>query len=139
MKKIVTISLLTVALNVSAGFNNGPWGNSGWNNNPWGGGYNENNGFIAHNPYSMFTPDWFGEEMDDMMDEFDSNNNGPWGNSSSWNNNRWNNNGPWGNNTPWQQNRNWNNNPWGGNTPWRGAPWSGVNTNQAPTIEEDKK
>ncbi|MDC9726583.1 MAG: hypothetical protein PSN35_01960, partial [Candidatus Thioglobus sp.] len=101
MKKIIATSLMVAALNASAGFGNGPWGNNGWNNN-------QDNGFIAHNPYSMFTPDWFSEEMDDMMDEFDFNNNnnrGPWGNNFSnngpWNNN-FNNRGPWNNNGPWQ-------------------------------------
>ena len=39
MRKIITVSLLTLALNATAGWggNNGPWGNSGWNNGPWGG------------------------------------------------------------------------------------------------------
>jgi len=72
MKKIITVSLLTLTLNATAGWggNSGPWGNSGWNNGPWGG---NNNGIFGSNPYSMFTPDWFSEEMDDFMDEFDNN------------------------------------------------------------------
>ena len=88
MKKIITVSLLTLTLNATAGWggNSGPWGNSGWNNGPWGG---NNNGIFGSNPYSMFTPDWFSEEMDDFMDEFD-NNDGPWGNQGF-------NNGPWRN------------------------------------------
>ncbi len=59
---MVSVSLMIVALNASANFGSGPWSNNGWNN-----GGNSNNGFIAHNPHSMFTPDWFSEEMDDMM------------------------------------------------------------------------
>ena len=106
---------MTVALSASAGFGNGPWGNNGW------GGNNINNGFIAHNPNSLFTPDWFSEEMDDMMDEFDGNNT-PWNSNGFNNNGQWNNNnGPWnnrnfGNNTPWQNN-NWNQSPWGNSQP----------------------
>ncbi len=136
MKKIIATSLVVVALNASAGFGNGPWSNNGWNNN-------QDNGFIAHNPYSMFTPDWFSEEMDDMMDEFDFNNNnnrGPWGNNFNnngpWNNN-FNNRGPWNNNGPWQ-NRNWNQAPWGNNQPFNfrnnsfgpmsNGPWNNTNT-----------
>ena len=136
MKKVITASLMVVALNASANFGSGPWGNNGWNGN------NGNNGFIAHNPYSMLTPDWFSEEMDDMMDEFDSDNNMPWsnnrGNNGPWNNQRWNNNGPWGgNNNPWQ-NRNWNQGPWGNSQPFNfrtnsfgpvnNGPWNNVNT-----------
>jgi len=87
MKKMITVSLLTLALNATAGWggNNSPWGNNGFSNGPWGGS-NNNNGIFGSNPYSMFTPDWFSEEMDDMMDEFDSNNSGPWGNSTPWSN-----------------------------------------------------
>ena len=129
MRKIITVSLLTLALNVTAGWggNNGPWGNNGWSNGPWGG---SNNGVIGNNPYSMFTPDWFSEEMSDMMDEFDSNNSGPWGNNS------WNNNGPWGNNGPWN-NSNFGNTPWGNhngpwnNNSWRNGPWSNYGYNRA--------
>ena len=124
MKKIITISLLTLALNASAGWggNNGPWGNNSFNNGPWGGS-NNNNGIIGNNPYSMFTPDWFSEEMDDMMDEFDSNNSGPWGNSG------WNNNSPWGN-------RGFNNGPWNNNT-WRNSPWSNYGYNRViPTAAD---
>lgn len=136
MKKIITVSLLTLALNATAGWggNNGPWGNSGWNNGPWGGS-NNNNGMIGNNPYSMFTPDWFSEEMDDFMDEFDSND-GPWGN------NGWNNNGPWGNrgfgnNSPWG-NQGFNNGPWNnsnfGNTPWgnHNGPWNNNSWKNGP-------
>ena len=107
MKKIITVSLLTLTLNATAGWggNSGPWGNSGWNNGPWGG---NNNGIFGSNPYSMFTPDWFSEEMDDFMDEFD-NNDGPWGNQGF-------NRGPWGN-------QGFNRGPWGNqgfnNGPWR--------------------
>ena len=132
MKKIVSASLLMIALNTSAGFGNGPWSNNGWNNSN-----NSNNGIIAHNPYSMFTPDWFSEEMDDMMDEFDSNNTpfsnnqfnnqGPWNKTGPWKNRNWNQ-GPWSNNTgPWQ-NRNWNQGPWSNNT----GPWQNRNWNQGP-------
>jgi len=129
MRKIITVSLLTLALNATAGWggNNGPWGNNGWSNGPWGG---SNNGVIGNNPYSMFTPDWFSEEMSNMMDEFDSNNSGPWGNNS------WNNNGPWGNNGPWN-NSNFGNTPWGNhngpwnNNSWRNSPWSNYGYNRA--------
>jgi len=139
MRKIITVSLLTLSLNATAGWggNNGPWGNNGWSNGPWGG---SNNGVIGNNPYSMFTPDWFSEEMSDMMDEFDSNNSGPWGNNS-WNNNgpwgkRGFNNGPWGNNGPWN-NSNFGNTPWGNhngpwnNNSWRNSPWSNYGYNRA--------
>lgn len=109
------MSLITLALNASAGFGNGPWSNNGWGNNV-------NNGFVAHNPYQLFTPDWFSEEMDDMMDEFDgdntpwNNNNGRWNNNNPWNNRNFGNNGPWGNSTPWQNN-NWNQAPWSNSQP----------------------
>jgi len=148
MKKIITVSLLTLALNASAGWGGG---NSPWNNGPWSGS-NNNNGIIGNNPYSMFTPDWFSEEMDDMMDEFDSNNSGPWGNNGwsnngpwggnngpwnnrSFNNGPWNNSGPWGNNRgPWN-NSNFGNSPWGNNGPWnnnsfKNSPWSNYGYNQ---------
>ncbi len=124
MKKIITVSLLTLALNATAGWggNNSPWGNNGFSNGPWGGS-NNNNGIIGNNPYSMFTPDWFSEEMDDMMDEFDSNNNGPWGNQG-FNKGPWNNSGfgnsPWGNQTG----------PWNNNT-WKNGPWSNYGYNRA--------
>jgi hypothetical protein len=113
MKKIITVSLMVVALNASAGFGNGPWGNNGWNN--------VNNGIVAHNPYSMMTLDWFSEEMDDMMDEFDTGKNTPWNNNNfnnrnPWNNQNFNNRGPLSNNSPWQ-NRNWNQGPWGSSQP----------------------
>jgi hypothetical protein len=137
MKKIITISLLTLALNATAGWggNNNPWGNNSFNNGPWGGS-NNNNGIFGNNPYSMFTPDWFSEEMDDMMDEFDSNNSGPWGN------NGWNNNNPWGNrgfsnNGPWG-NQGFNNSPWNnsnfGNSPWRNqaSPWNNNTWKNSP-------
>ncbi|MDG2395313.1 hypothetical protein [Candidatus Thioglobus sp.] len=139
MKKIITASLMVVALNASAGFGNGPWGNNGWNN----ANNNVNNGIIAHNPYSMMTPDWFGEEMDDMMDEFDIGNNTPWDNKTfnnrgPWNNKNFNNRGPWSNNNnPWQ-NRNWNQGPWGNSQPFNfrnnsfgpmnNGPWNYTNT-----------
>jgi hypothetical protein len=124
MKKIMIVSLLTLALNASAhtGGNNNPWGNNSFNNGPWGGS-NNNNGIFGNNPYSMFTPDWFSEEMDDMMDEFDSNNSGPWGNNNGWNNNN-----PWGNGG--FGNNGFNNGPWNnsnfGNSPWRSqaSPWN---------------
>jgi hypothetical protein len=131
MRKIITVSLLTLALNASAGWggNNNPWGNNGFSNGPWGG--SNNNGIIGNNPYSMFTPDWFSEEMDDMMDEFDSNsnNNGPWGNQG-FNKGPWNNSGfgnsPWGSQTG----------PWNNNT-WRNGPWSNYGYNRAiPTTAD---
>lgn len=144
MKRIITASLMVMAFNVSAGFGNGPWGNNGWNN----ANNTVNNGIIAHNPYSMFTPDWFSEEMDDMMDEFDTDNNTPWNNKNfnnrgpwnnnngPWNNRNWSNNGPWGNNGPWQ-NRNWNQGPWGNSQPFNfrnnsfgpmnNGPWNNTN------------
>jgi len=146
MKKIVSASLLMIALNTSAGFGDGPWSNSGWNNS--------NNGIIAHNPYSMFTPDWFSEEMDDMMDEFDSNNTpfsnnqfnnqGPWNNTAPWQNRNWNQ-GPWSNNTgPWQ-NRNWNQGPWGNSQPFNfqnnsfgpmsNGPWNNTNKSVQPATK----
>ncbi len=141
MKKIVSASLLMIALNTSAGFGNGPWSNSGWNNN---------NGIIAHNPYSMFTPDWFSEEMDDMMDEFDSNNTpfsknqfnnqGPWNNTAPWQNRNWNHNST----SPWQ-NRNWNQGPWGNSQPFNfqnnsfspmsNDPWNGANKSTQPATK----
>ena len=112
---MITVSLLTLALNATAGWggNNSPWGNNGFSNGPWGGS-NNNNGIFGSNPYSMFTPDWFSEEMDDMMDEFDSNNSGPRGNKGF-------SNGPWSNkgfsNNPWV-NKGFSNGPWGNSTPW---------------------
>ncbi|MDC0407354.1 hypothetical protein OAM82_01735 [Candidatus Thioglobus sp.] len=131
MKKIITVSLMVVALNASAGFGNGPWGNNGWNN--------VNNGIVAHNPYSMMTPDWFSEEMDDMMDEFDTNST-PW-NSNGYNNRPWNNNSrPWNSrnqsgSVPWQNN-NWNQGFPGNSQPFNfrnnsfrpmnNAPWNNV-------------
>ncbi|SMN14911.1 hypothetical protein CRYPA_1048 [uncultured Candidatus Thioglobus sp.] len=145
MKKMVSVSLMIVALNASANFGNGPWSNNGWNN-----------GFIAHNPYSMFTPDWFSEEMDDMMDEFDSNNT-PWRNNNNFNNQRpWNNNygpmqnrnwnqGPWNNNSNPMQNRNWNQGPWGNSQPFNfrnnsfgpmnNGPWNNTNRSVQPTTK----
>lgn len=133
LKKIITISLLTLALNATAG-----WGgnSSPWNNNPWGGS-NSNNGIFGNNPYSLFTPDWFSEEMEDMMDEFDSNNNGPWGNNgfnnSPWNNNNFNN-GPWNNksfnNSPWN-NKSFNNGPWN-NKNFSNGPWANRGFNNGP-------
>ena len=149
MKKIVSVSLLMIALNTSAGFGNGPWSNNGWNNSN-----NSNNGIIAHNPYSIFTPDWFSEEMDDMMDEFDSNNmpfsnnqfnnQGPWNNTGPWQNRNWNQ-GPWSNNTgPWQ-NRNWNQGPWGNSQPFNfqnnsfgpmsNGPWNNANKSVQPVTK----
>jgi len=128
MKKIITVSLLTLALNATAGWggNNSPWGNNGWSNGPWGGS-NNNNGIVGNNPYSMLTPDWFGEEVNDMMDEFDSNNSSPWGNKGFRN-------GPWGNNTPWN-NSNFGNSSWGNNSPWnnnswRNSPWANYGYNK---------
>ena len=148
MKKIVSVSLLMIALNTSAGFGNGPWNNSNNSNN-------SNNGIIAHNPYSIFTPDWFSEEMDDMMDEFDSNNmpfsnnnqfnnQGPWNNTGPWQNRNWNQ-GPWSNNTgPWQ-NRNWNQGPWGNSQPFNfqnnsfgpisNGPWNNANKSVQPVTK----
>lgn len=155
MKKVLVASLMTLTFSVSAGWGNAPWSNN--NNGPWG----DDNGFIAHNPYDMFTPDWFSEEMDDMMDEFDLDNNGPWGNNG-WNNNRgpwgnsngpwntqrWNNNGPWGNNGPWQ-NRNWNNGPWNNSRPFNfrtnsfgpmnNGPWNNNSAQQQTKPTEEKK
>ncbi|MEO1917844.1 MAG: hypothetical protein ABGX53_05705 [Candidatus Thioglobus sp.] len=141
MKKIITISLLTLALNATAGWggNNNPWGNNSFNNGPWGGS-NNNNGIFGYNPYSMFTPDWFSEEMDDMMDEFDSNNSGPWGNRG------FSNNGPWGNqgfnNSPWNNsnfgNSPWRNqaSPWNNNT-WKNSPWRNYGYNRViPTTAD---
>lgn len=149
MKKIVSVSLLMMALNTSAGFGNGPWSNNGWNNSN-----NSNNGIIAHNPYSIFTPDWFSEEMDDMMDEFDSNNmpfsnnqfnnQGPRNNTGPWQNRNWNQ-GPWSNNTgPWQ-NRNWNQGPWGNSQPFNfqnnsfgpmsNGPWNNANKSVQPVTK----
>lgn len=104
MKKILLTILLTVSLNATAF--------GGWNNGPWNSGYN-NNGFIDQNPFSMFSPDWFREEMDDFADEF--NNNNSWGNRG-WGNRGWNNNRGWGN-RGWNNN-NFNNMPWNNNTPW---------------------
>lgn len=103
MKKILTTLLLAMSLNVIAfgGWNNGPWNSGGYNNN----------GFIAYNPFSTFSPDWFQEEMNDFVDEFD--NNRGWGNRGNYHprNNRNFNNGPWNNN-------NFNNMPWGNNPFW---------------------
>jgi len=94
MKKILATVLLAISLNVTAF----------WNNAPWNGGY-QNNGFIAQNPFSTFSPDWFKEEMDDFVDEFNNNNN-----NNSWNNRGYRN-GPWNNgntnnNKPWNNNHN---------------------------------
>jgi hypothetical protein len=143
MKKIVSASLLMIALNTSAGFGNGPWSNNGWNNSN-----NSNNGIIAHNPYSMFTPDWFSEEMDDMMDEFDSNNtpfsNNQFKNQGPWQNRNWNQ-GPWSNNTGPRQNRNWNQGPWGNSQPFNfqnnsfgpmsNGPWNNTNKPVQPATK----
>ena len=124
MKKVLAVSLMAASVSASAFWNNNaPWSGDGvWQNTPWGPRYVEDNGFIGHNPHSMFTPDWFSEEMDDMMDEFDNDddvppwvrNRGPWGgNTGPWNNaGPWNNRGPWGNAGPWS-----NRGPWGYNGP----------------------
>ena len=115
MKKVLAVSLMAASVSASAFWNNNsPWSSDGvWQNTPWGPRYVEDNGFIGHNPHSMFTPDWFSEEMDDMMDEFDNDddvppwvrNRGPWGgNTGPWNNaGPWNNRGPWGYNGPRQR------------------------------------
>jgi hypothetical protein len=146
MKKIVSASLLMIALNTSAGFGNGPWSNNGWNNS--NNSNNSNNGIIAHNPYSMFTPDWFSEEMDDMMDEFDSNNtpfsNNQFKNQGPWQNRNWNQ-GPWSNNTGPRQNRNWNQGPWGNSQPFNfqnnsfgpmsNGPWNNTNKPVQPATK----
>ena len=73
MKKVLAVSLMVASVSASAFWNNNsPWGGDGvWQNTPWGPRYVEDNGFIGHNPHSMFTPDWFSEEMENMVDEFD--------------------------------------------------------------------
>jgi hypothetical protein len=103
MKKILAIAMLTLTMNANAFWNNNnmPWDggvnnynghNQGYRHNGYnqGYGYQRNNGFIAHNPFSMFSPDWMQEEMNDFVDEFD--NNGRWGNNNNpWHNNNFNN------------------------------------------------
>ena len=111
MNFFLTIVLLVFTFNVNAFWNNNnaPWSNN-YNNNAFGnGGYRENNGFIAYNPFSTFSPDWFTEEMNDFADEFSNN---------GWNNNHYNAYNPYNYNS-------WNrgNAPWGNNMPWNNAPW----------------
>ena len=148
MKKVLAVSLMAASVSASAFWNNNaPWSSDGvWQNTPWGPRYVEDNGLIGHNPHSMFTPDWFSEEMDDMMDEFDDDNDdvppwvrnrGPWGNNTPWGNRGWNNNGPWGNSGPWNNNR-WNNRgPWGANGPWNRAPARQSAPEAEPTAQTD--
>ena len=108
MKKIIVASLIIVTLNVSADSDDDDsWGNNGWNGQ------------------SMPAPNWFGGEMDGMMNRFDSDGNRPWGNNAPWSNQRWNNNDRdkhrsqnnrrWGDDDDRGNNRSWNNQRWSNN------------------------
>lgn len=67
MKKIITISLITISLSSNAFFNN--------IDNNWGAtnGYQQDNGFFGYNPYELYDPRWYMEEMTNVMDTFDNN------------------------------------------------------------------
>ena len=114
MKKMIAIAAVAASLSANAF-----WNNNGYN------GYNgyKDNGFFGYNPYSVFTPNWFSEEMENMFDEFDGGNNyyGPRGNYGPryYGPNRYGNNwmNPWNNNS-------WGNTPWGNhNGPWNRSTW----------------
>ncbi len=65
MKKILVIVAFTVSLGVNAFWNNNaPW-NSGY-------GYYQDNGIFGFNPYDYWDPNWYAQEMDNMIDEFDN-------------------------------------------------------------------
>lgn len=93
MKKIAILSMLFVAFNSQAfwnnnnNYNNTPWGNFNGNNNPWNqfGNYVEDNGIFGFNPYEYTDPRWYPEEMGNMFDEFDDGFGGnDWGNTSNY-------------------------------------------------------
>ena len=63
MKKLITIALLATSLSSNAFFNN----NNGWNNN----GYQQDNGLFGYNPYELYDPRWYMEEMENMINEVD--------------------------------------------------------------------
>ena len=133
MKKIIAVALLAFALSANAFWNNNsPWGNNGpwggFNNGPWG--YSDN-GIFGFNPYDFWDPRWYMEEMENMMDEFDSGNG--WGNNG-WGNNGWGNNG-WGNNSPWG----YNNSPYN-NSPYMNNPANfGYNQPISPSAESNEE
>ena len=113
MKKMIAIAALAASLSANAF-----WNNNGYN------GYNgyKDNGFFGYNPYSVFTPNWFSEEMENMFDEFDGGNNyyGPRGNYGPryYGPNRYGNN--WMN--PWNNNNGYGYNPYYYGNPYYNAP-----------------
>ena len=65
MKKLVLLLLLMTSLGASAHSN---WGNNWWGNNDWWG---DDNGIFGFNPYEYWEPQWYFEEMENFVDEFD--------------------------------------------------------------------
>jgi hypothetical protein len=124
MKKIITIMLFTVAFNSNAFWNgnnnnNYPWNNFGGNNAPWNSVNNfvEDNGIFGFNPYEYTNPQWYPQEMSNMLDEFDDEFGGNnWGNKSNFSNsyNQYN---PYNKGNPNPYN-NFNNNPNKANNPY---------------------
>ncbi len=106
MKKILAIGLLTASMGATAF-----WGGSA----PWGNSY-QDNGIFGFNPYDYWNPNWYSQEMDNMIDEFDDNGRG---NSNGYNG--------YGYNSPSRYP-----NPYSGNTPWNNAPWGNGYNRSAP-------
>ena len=69
MKKLIAIFAMAAALSANAFWNSN---NTPWGNNYNGYGYADDNGIFAYNPYDYWDPRWYFEEMENMMDEFDS-------------------------------------------------------------------
>ncbi len=94
MKKIIAVALLVASLGSNAFWNN----NNNWGNNGYG--YYDDNGMFGYNPYDFWDPRWYFEEMDNMMDEFDTGWNDDYYGYNPYNNYRYAPNGyvntPWG-------------------------------------------
>lgn len=91
MKKILVMVFLTLSLSVSAFWNN--------NNTPWGGF--EDSGIFGFNPYNYWDPNWYSQEMNNMIDEFDDNRYNRYNGYNRYNNNGYNNPYTRGNSSPW--------------------------------------
>lgn len=93
MKKIIAVALLAASLGSNAFWNN----NNNWGNNGY---YYDDNGMFGYNPYDFWDPRWYFEEMDNMMDEFDTGWNDDYYGYNPYNNYRYAPNGyvntPWG-------------------------------------------